>query len=60
MIILDKVKEMFGFKHKELTHDALQAQVSKALQRNEQAGEQARRTLEEMTCTINDIVGRMK
>ena len=64
MSLLEKVKEMLGFGHHRAKPkcDYIGPDVSRAVQRNEQAGENARKVLEEikMTGTMRQIAGKMK
>ena len=65
MSLIEKVKEMLGFgqsKATKLKSDYIGPDVSRAVQRNEQASENARQALQElkMTGTVRQIAGKMK
>lgn len=61
MSLIKKVKLMFGLQPKVVT-ERIAPDISKAVQRNEAAGQRAQQALEEfrMSNTLRDVVGKMK
>jgi hypothetical protein len=62
MSLLNKVKTMLFGRTPQPRKDSITPDVSRAVQRNEMAGEAARRALEElkMRNVLHEITGRMK